>query len=173
MINGMLIGYKGIVDITFSKNDKITNRKTIHNAGLDALFMTICKALAGYNIQEDRPVFVDLRKGPFVSDNGTSILSRRVSVSGSSYSFDNDLNKWVCKLSTTISYNDIISAAELSGEEELRLYLMNGKKTPTDLAYITLKEYGESSSELESLMPGTQMLIQWKMYFDNTAYLEV
>lgn len=172
MINGILIGYEGIVNLLFTKNGKTINKKSIHNAGLDALFMAVCKALAGYNIQEDRPVFIDLRRGPFVSDNGTSILSRRVSVSGASYSFDTDINKWVCKLSTTIAYGDIISSAELSSEEEIRLYVTNGKKSPSDLAYITLKDYGVTTSELDSLMPGTQMLVQWKMYFSNTVSSE-
>ena len=171
MINGMIVGYEGIVELSFVKNGK-TLRKTVHNAGLDALFMALCKALAGYSIKEDRPVYVDLRKGPYSSDNGTSILSRRVSVSGSSYSYDTDLRKWTCKLSATISYTDLMSSAELQSEEEIRLYLLNGKKTPSDLAYITLKDYGETSSELDSLMPGTQILIQWKMYFGNTSYVE-
>lgn len=172
MINGFMCSYTGIVDIIFQRNNEQIKKVTIHNAGLDALFMSVCKALAGYSIQEDRPVYVDLRKGPFTSDSGTSILSKRVSVSGASYSFDSDLNKWVCKLSATISYADILSPAELSSENELRLYLTNGKKTPSDLAYLVLKEEGASSSELDSLKPGTQALIQWKMCFGNSVTME-
>lgn len=174
MINGMLIGYKGIVDISFrnNKKDKVFLKKTFHNAGLDALFMAMCKALAGYNISDDRPIFIDLRKGPFDTNNGTSILVRRVAINGSSYSIDTDLDKWVCKFSATISYNDIISVAELSSESELRLYLINGKTTPSDLAYLTLKPAGVTTSDLDNLKSGTQALIQWKLYFDNQTYTE-
>lgn len=172
MINGIVCSYSGIVDITFKRGDTEIRKATVHNAGLDALFMTVCKALAGYSISEDRPIYVDLRKGPFSSDSGTSILTKRVSVSGSSYSFDTDVNKWTCKLSATISYADITSPAELSSEEELRLYLTNGKKTPSDLAYLTLKEEGSVPSELDNLKPGTQALIQWKMCFSNAIATE-
>lgn len=170
-MNNSTISYTGIVDINFERNGKIFKSVQNHNNGLDGLFMTLCKAMAGYSIDNDRPLYMDLRKGPFSTSAGESLLTRRVSISGSSYSFDESLGKWVCKFFATISYNDLTSSFKnISAiSEEIRLYMTDGKKIPTDIAFLTLKENGSTTTDLSNLISGTQALVQWNMCFENSA----
>lgn len=156
-INDLDIGYIGNVNIKIPVNGKMMN---IHrkNKGLSELFRIISKALAGNDISNDKPSYIDLR---FLNDYGEwqSCLSRKQSIAQLSFNMQD--GNWVTRAASSIPYSalTITPISELGEGKLFRLYLMSRND---DLAYIDI-----SSDDVYSITPGTQALIEWILKLVN------
>ena len=158
-IADMNIGYVGNVNIKIPINGKMTN---IHrkNKGLSELFRVISKALAGNNIVDDKPSYIDLR---FLNDYGEwqSCLSKKQSIAQLSFNMQD--GNWVTRASSSIPYSalTITPISDLGEGKLFRIYLMSRNN---DLAYIDI-----SSGDVYSITPGTQALIEWVLKIVNAS----
>lgn len=157
--------YEGEVEIKFRRNgtDLIVRKK---NAGLKNLFRIVCRGLAGYDISNERPMYLDLR---YVSDEETgatmSCLKKRVPLTGTSYQLTktsgSDNTYWVLKLTATIASSDI--SFQISDAYKYRLYLMGNSEIESNwLAVIKI-----NTEDLQNISDGTQALITWRLKFQN------
>ena len=151
--------YNGIVALNLYINgNKITINN--HNLGLPDLFRIISKALAGYDISQEKLAYVDLRYNKLDDpENFISCLTNKQSLSQLSYLLDNGC--WVTKASSSIPNSAlIVNPISSLNAYSFRLYLLTKS---VDIAYIEVKE-----SDLLKLIPGTQILVEWVLKISNS-----
>lgn len=152
------IKYSGDVKLSLSINGK-TIQINKHNNGLPDLFRLISKSLAGYDISNEKPSYVDLR---YMNSSGEweSCLSNKQSIAQLSYSLYN--GSWITRAASTIPYASLIITpiSSLGDNVPFRLFLMNKK---TDLAYIDI-----NCADVYKITPGTQALVEWILKIFNS-----
>ena len=150
--------YSGNVKLNLKINGKNIQINK-HNNGLPDLFRLISKALAGYDISNEKPSYIDLR---YMNQSGEweSCLSNKQSISQLSYNLSN--GSWITKAASTIPYAALIVTpiSSLGENVPFRIFLMNKR---TDLAYIDV-----DSSDVYKITPGTQALVEWVLKIFNS-----
>ena len=159
------IGYEGIVKLRFNIGSKEIVYQN-HNEGLPSLFKTICKALSGFNIDEDRPHFMNLKYGESATTTQWySAVVTPMSLSSVTYGPDPNHNgDFTVKFTSILTFNNLmyeVTDTDLSGTgNKFRLCLQDSNGI--DLAYLPLEP-----SALGYLSSGTQAIIEWTMTFKN------
>lgn len=152
------IKYSGLVNLNLKINNKIININK-NNSGLPDLFRLISKALAGYDVSDEKPSYIDLR---YMNSSGEweSCLSKKQSISQLSYNLNN--GSWITKASSTIPYSSLIITpiSSLGENVPFRIFLMNKRN---DLAFIDI-----DSTDVYKITPGTQALVEWVLKIFNS-----
>lgn len=154
------IQYHGKVNLKFKINGKSYDVVT-HNNGTANLFKYLCKCLCGANVIDDRPLKVDVRtstQSSFLYSD--SIVIDKLLVT-STYIDDISVG-WMAKFSTELKYNNLNTDIAPLTENYFRLYLQND--SGEDYAYISVDYL-----VLSQITAGTQLQIDWCLYFDNVA----
>ena len=154
------IGYKGIVNLKYViKGREYTC--VLHNNGTQSLFKFLCKCLCGALVNEERPVYIDVR----TSESSTfavesSIIFNKLSAVSPTYIYDETTQNWQTKFVATLSYNDLSVDLSTLSNNYFRLVLQNEQNT--DYAYVDV-----TYEQLSQIAVGTQIKIEWSLYFDN------
>lgn len=155
-------GYKGEVQITFKCNGvKLT--RTIHNTGTQFLFDIITQFLAGYDVSQNVPAYVD------ILDGSSSEIKRRIPLTGivwgaaASESYNPNaeaLNSaGYIKLTATVTNNDKSSKTTLSSPSiQIQDKLQNILCTIQDSTI---------NDMWEAINPNTDAIIDWLLIFRN------
>lgn len=165
-MNTLSLTYKGIVNMTVEYKDRVIH-SAYHNSGLDRLFEAVCKALAGYSIENERPKYLTVRGADLTSDNySKSILYSPVSLTNIMYEYDKTNKSWTTKFNGTFSASDVNITASAVKNYKYRIYLLNSKPakntTDNDIAYIDITQ-----DDMMYITAGTRAVIEWTMLFEN------
>lgn len=152
------LNYTGEVKISVNSNGKTYN-VNFHNAGTDVLTNAIVKALAGEDISNQLPKYLN-----FVYTNGdkTGVLIRRpVPFTGIIWKEATDTESSYLYLSATIVASDKQSTIITSNTiASLHMQTLYGETLATIDDPNLVKFY-------EMLDEGTDILIEWKMYINK------
>lgn len=165
--------YQGIIKLQLNDSNEVS----LMNSGTAHLGNTICKALAGYNISDSVPKFID-----FECQNGgkwLSLLNRRIPFTGITYDsfqeIENDLMSRL-RLNSVILYED---KKQDSISDNVRLRLAMYDKNNNLLAYATeidnINNQAGTSTDITTLLevynhitPGVDCILKWYMEFYTT-----
>jgi len=150
--------YHGKVKISYKINGK-TYEIPAHNLGTQNLFKFLCRSLCGANVINDRPIQIDIRTSTQSSFlYSESILIDKLAVS-TTYIDDISVG-WMAKFTAELKYNNLNMDISPLEQNYFRLYLQNSSEE--DFAYV-----GVDYLTLAQLQAGTQLQIDWCLYFDN------
>lgn len=153
----MPIGYTGEVHISYMRNGRVYESYR-HNAGVAGLFKFVCKALAGKDVHDECPKYIDVR-GSADDVAYTSVLASEIPLSGGSYYQDG--GEWLYRATATIPASAITSP--LDDFEHYRIYLLSKVgQSVIDFAHLQL-----DADDLKNIAPGTQALVEWILRFQN------
>lgn len=156
--------YKGGVTFKFSSNGNILSRE-LHNKGTQHLFDIITQFLAGYDVSDGIPSYID------ICSDDDSILKHSVPLVGivwgsaadTSYNADPSIEnaKGYLKVTTTIMNDD--KNPNISVLDNASIRLLDKKGTPLCIVQDTSK-----LTELwESINSTTDGIIEWLLVFGN------
>lgn len=157
-------GYKGEVQITFKCNGvKLT--RTIYNTGTQFLFDVITQFLAGYDMSQNVPAYID------VLDGSSSIIKRKIPLTGivwgnaasDNYTFNPEppYSAGYLKLTATITNDDKSSTTTLSSPSiQIQDRLGNVLCTIQDASI---------NDMWEAIDPNTDAIVDWLLIFRNQS----
>lgn len=170
------LAYVGEVTLSLKIKDKII-KKVSYNKGCSQLFRLLALVLTGNMTTESldilKPTYIDVK----YEDDGDweSCLYSKIPVIPSFY-MEEDVTvegnqNYISSFSSTISFSNINdSVVQASGfdEKEVRLFLLSGEEyTGSDDSITRLATLKVSPASLQSLQPGSQVIVEWSMKFKN------
>lgn len=163
-MSNYLIEYRGEVKINSFINGQYSNTKTMHNAGTDALFEYLCRALATDRVDntwtdtlsEQRPYSITLQG----SENGAewnNITLADVLIYSAVLGKASDR--------PSVTFNGLLTSQNVKDDpyKQFRLVMQNAKEI--ELADVLLP--GDGSSKKYEIGTDETQQIQWTMYFVN------
>lgn len=165
-MNNLQLNYFGKVEIKFKVGDKVFSINT-HNASEEGLRKSFAKFISGnYQGMIDIPSYLDIRDA-----RGTSILTQLIPLSATSY--DKNITEsgydWYALVNAGIKYSYLLSPV-IEGSGDYRIYLLgsydatmnSGKGGNSELASFDI-----DSSDLSKITPGTEGIIDWKLFITD------
>lgn len=166
------IVYEGVVTVKLTNNGVVSRSLTMHNAGLKRLWTVIARAIAGYSIQNETPMFIDIAN---------------IAKIGETYRYVSCLKETKLKISGAI-YGDIVSDDPQSTSVKFTAVFTNNHRasqiSPFNPGFVMYNADGpmavvvggdydpELATLINSVDSQTNMVIEWVMTFKNGASAE-
>lgn len=165
------IEYDGAVTIKLTNNGVVSRSLTMHNAGLKRLWTVLAKAIAGYNIQNESPKFIDIANISKINDEYrfVSCLKDKLKISGAIYGdlVNTDTQSTSVKFTTVFTNNHRRSKISPFSPG----FVMYNSEGP--MAVVVGSSYdAELATMINSVDSQTNMVIEWVMTFKNGASAE-
>lgn len=163
-MSNYLIEYRGEVKINSFINGQYSNTKTMHNAGTDALFEYLCRALATNRVDStwattlsgQRPDSITLQG----SENGEQwqdITLDAVRIYSAVLGKAGDR--------PSVTFNGLLTSQNVKGDPYKQFRLVMQNADGVELADVLLP--GDGSSKKYEIGTDETQQIQWTMYFVN------
>lgn len=164
-MSNYLIEYRGEVKINSFINGQYSNTKTLHNAGTDALFEYLCRALATNRIDNtwvttlsgQQPYSIILQGKNKADEQWVNITLADVLI------YSAVLGKM--DVHPSVTFNGLLTSQNVKDDpyEQFRLAMKN--KKGEELADVLLP--GDGSAKKYEIGTDETQQIQWTMYFVN------
>ena len=159
-MNNIGLEYRGDIDLYIKGKGETKKLCEIHNNGYDPLFKLFSKVLAGASFESaEIPATLDIRYQ--VGSEYFSCLAQYIDIN-KKYGFVDD--KYITFIEAMIPYSYIKDEVftSLNSGTAFYLVLLNGNN---EIMAMTQIGYNYVSR----IQPGTQMVVEWKMYIANPA----
>ena len=152
------IPYQGVVTAKVIRNGKVVKTFKKHNKGTDFLFKQLCRCLAGQDVRDAMPRYIDAGTIDNTENKFKSELIQPSFITGK-YVKKFNSQYYAVVLNALIPFSSVIS-----NESIINTFVLKPKYDSLNDSILAIFELNGESVRLEQ---GESLLIEWKMAFTS------